>query len=546
VTGVGRGSVIDAVSDAERREFLARGWWTTESLGDRVRRWAATVPDRPAYLTADRSLTWAAYDAAADRAAQQLVGLGLARGERVAVYLPEGPEQHIAYLALERAGLVIVGIPARAGERELRHLVERTQAELVITAEQLRGRSAREIAAAVRTAGPYHGVLSGEELTLCRPDGSPVEVAPGDLAGRAMRSDELWLLNSTSGTTGLPKCVQQTQNRWHYLLTTAIDAAGLGADDVLMSLVPGPFGFGLWSGHFAPAELGVPCVLQERFDAEAALRAVAEHRVTVLACVTTQFQLMLASPALAGLDLSSLRVLYTGGEAVPADRAREWERRTGSTVLQFYGSNEIGPFSCTRLSDPPQLRLGTVGRLVPGLDCRLYDEAGRDITASGGPGQPGGRSPGSAGGGYWGDDVANAELFSADGHVLMPDLITLDDDGYVRIAGRKSDIIIRGGKNISAAAVEADVARHPAVEMAAALPVPDETFGERVCAVVSLRASHAGLTLAELVAFLAAEGVSKEYLPEYLVVLPELPQSMGGKVAKAELRARLPELLAQL
>jgi acyl-CoA synthetase len=528
--------------------YVANGWWSTRPLGDLVRQRAQESPDAAAYLGTE-SLSWGQYDAAADRVAGQLAALGPARGARVAVFLPDGPALHMVYLACERAGLVVVGIPERAGDRELAHLVARTAASLLVCPETARERTAAQIAEAVRRGGAQldRHVVVGADWTVTAYDAAGEAVATDASAtvaveGRGLRADELWLLNSTSGTTGLPKCVRQTQNRWLYLLSLARDAARLDGDDVLMSLVPGPFGFGLWTAHFAPAVLGVPCVLQPRFDAGAALRAAAEHSVTVLACVTTQFQLMLRSPALADVDLTALRVLYTGGEAVPPESAREWERRTGSTVLQFYGSNEIGPFSCTRLDDPEPLRLTTVGRLAAGLDYRIYDEAGEDVTSGGGPGQPGGRGPGGYGGGYWDDPAADAELFTDDGYLLMPDVVTVDADGYVRIAGRKSDIIIRGGKNISAASVEADVGRHPAIELVAALPVPDPVFGERVCAVVVLR-DGASLELPELVAFLAEQGVSKECFPEYLAVVDELPQSMGGKVAKRELRQRLPELL---
>jgi acyl-CoA synthetase len=123
--------------------------------------------------------------------------------------------------------------------------------------------------------------------------------------------------------------------------------------------------------------------------------------------------------------------------------------------------------------------------------------------------------------------------------------VTIDAEGYVRIEGRKSDIIIRGGKNISAAGVEADVGAHPAVDMVVALPVPDPVFGERVCVVVSLRASAKSLDLTELVKFLTQRGVSKENFPEHLVLVDDMPQSIGGKIAKNELKARLPELLGR-
>jgi acyl-CoA synthetase len=385
--------------------------------------------------------------------------------------------------------------------------------------------------------------------------------------------DDLWLLNSTSGTTGVPKVVEQTQRKWLYLAWQAIAAAELTADDVIMSVVPSPFGYGLWTAHMLPAILGIPCVLRERFDPAQALRAAAGrratlpgHRVTVLACVTTQLRLMLASPLLDELDWSALRVTYTGGERTPPEVIRDWERCTGSTVLQFYGSNEFGGFSGTTLADPPEARLATAGRVLPGTKYRLYDEEGADITATGGPGQPGGlgRSVGagrvvgrgrlvgetrsgkrSVTSGYYDDPAANAELYHADGYQLLPDLVTVDADGYVRVAGRKADIIIRGGKNISAAAVEAEVAAHPDVSQVAAVAVPDKTFGERVCAAVTLREPGTELTVRSLSEFLTGRGVSKEHFPEYVVVLEELPVSLGGKVARTALRAEVLEALGR-
>jgi acyl-CoA synthetase len=241
-------------------------------------------------------------------------------------------------------------------------------------------------------------------------------------------------------------------------------------------------------------------------------------------------------------------VLYAGGERIPPDRAREWERRTGSAVLQFYGSNEIGPFSCTSLADDEERRLGSVGRVVPGTEYRLYDDRGQDITASGGPGgpsgpgQPAGRGPGVFGG-YWDDDRANAELFRPGGYLLLPDLVTVDEAGYVRIVGRKADLIIRGGKNISAASVEAEVGAHPDVDLVAAIAVPDPVFGERVCVVVTVREPGRNLSLDDIRVFLAGRGVGKEYFPEYLFVVDEMPQSAGGKIAKNELRSWLEERL---
>src|SRR4029077_8808650 len=183
-------------------------------------------------------------------------------------------------------------------------------------------------------------------------------------------------------------------------------------------------------------------------------------------------------------------ILFTGGEMVPYERAREFEERTGAAVLQFYGSNETGALSATTPDDPPALRLRTAGRVIPEMRVRLLDpDTDADITATGGPGVPAGNGP-TLCLGYWDDAAANAELWTEDGWMRMGDLCRIDADGYLTVVGRTSDVIIRGGKNISAAEVEAEVATHAAVVLVAAVPMRDPLFGERVCVYVQLRPEH--------------------------------------------------------
>jgi acyl-CoA synthetase len=354
----------------------------------------------------------------------------------------------------------------------------------------------------------------------------------GDSSGRALGPSELWLLNSTSGTTGLPKCVMQTINRWAYFHRKAVEFGGLTPDDVWMSLVPAPFGFGLWTSHVSPTLLGAPCVVQSRFDAGAAAEAIEANGVTVLAAVSSQFVMLL--DAAGDHDLTSLRVLFTGGEAISAVRAREFEQRTGCRVLNFYGSNETGVLSGTRAEDPLERRITTGGRVIPEMEVRLYDLEGRRIPGDRGEGRPACKGPATTLG-YWDDDAANRELFTDDGWMFMGDVVRIDDDGWLAVVARTADFIIRGGKNISAPAVEEEVATHPAVVLAAAVAGPDERLGERVGVFVELRPG-AALDLPALTAHLAERGVSKEWWPERLWVLPELPRSSGGKVAKSELK----------
>lgn len=530
------------VDDARTRRYHRAGWWDPRTVSELVAEHAEQRGDQPAYIASDTVITWARYHELGDEIARLLVGCGIATGERVGLLLPDTAAFHAALLGTERAGLIAVGIGIRAGDAEIAHLLRRTGARVIITTSEHRGRDMLDVPRALSAHGvePAYQVAlpvdappairelaSGEWIT-------PGQPRPADLASRALGADELWALNSTSGTTGLPKCVTQNQNRWKYFSRLAIDSGGLNADDVFCGVVPAPLGFGLWSAHFCPTLLGAPTVVLERFDVEEMVRLIAAERVTVLAAVSTQVRMLLNSTAAWQADLSSLRVLYTGGEAIPVNAAAEFERRTGAVVLNFFGSNETGALSHTSATDSLDQRLRTGGRVIPEMDVRLYDDAGNDVTGTGGPGQPGGDGPLLCGG-YYADEAATDELYTHDGHMLMGDVVTVDEQGYLRLVGRKSDIIIRGGKNISAAEVEEAVGAHPDVELAAVVAVPDDTYGERACAVVSV-VPGAEVSLADVTEHMGAAGLSKELFPEYLLVVAELPRTSGDKVAKREVR----------
>jgi acyl-CoA synthetase len=510
--------------------YRAAGWWGDLTLSSRVAELAQAKPDADAYVTPEGRFSWLQYDQAGNRIAAEILARGLPPGSRVAVILPDGPAVHAALLGVERAGMVAVGIGARAGIAEIAHLLKRTGAGLLIAHDRMRDQSIAELVAAVRGQGaPLSQWLAVPDL-VAHPEW--IGASPVDTAGFPEGDpDSLFLINSTSGTTGMPKCVMHTQNRWFYFHKLAAEAGRFGEDEVFMGAVPAPFGFGLWTAHFSPTALGVPTVVLPRFDAGVALDLIERERVTVLCCVSTQFIMLLNEQAERPRDLSSLRSMFTGGEAVPYKRAAEFEEVTGAAVLQFYGSNETGALSRTTASDSREHRLKTAGRIIDEMEVRLFDPAtGAEVEGSG---QPACRGPATCLG-YWDDDEANAKLFTADGWMLMGDIVDVDADGYLRVVGRTSEFIIRGGKNLSAPAIEAEVATHPAVALVAAVPAPDPVFGERVCVYVVPRAGQE-LTLDQLTAHLSERGVSREWFPEYLVLMDELPRSSGGKVAKGAL-----------
>ncbi len=517
--------VSPAFTAQDAARFRAAGWWSDSTLSDAVRRNAGRLPDRAAYVDhPGMLLTWREFDCAASALADQLAGVGVAPGDRVGVWHGDSAAIHVLFVAVERCGAVVVGIGARAGTREVAQILRSSRPKILISDQQHSG-----AAAGVAADAPVSLLTLGHEADALRLNtgAGPKTVGVESQLG----ADDVFLINSTSGTTGLPKCVVHTQNRWYYFHQKAVANGLLTPDDIFLPVIPMPFGFGIWTSHTTPIYLGATAVILQRFTTRAACEAIVRHNATVLCCVSTQLTMLIADTACREYDLTSLRVVFAGGEALPYRPAAEFEELTGAKILQFYGSNETGLLSGTTLDDPPQRRLRTGGRIVPEMSVRLFD-GDQDVTDTG-RGQPACRGPATSLGYLGGTD--HDKLFTRDGWMRMGDICEIDADGYLSVTGRTSDFILRGGKNISAAQVEDAVTTHPAIAVAAAVAMPDPVFGEKVCVYTELADSHT-IELPELVEHLLALGVSKELLPERLIVVGELPRSSGGKIAKGKLR----------
>lgn len=512
------------------------------SVGELVRTWATVRPDLAAFVTATGTTTWREYDALADAIARE-VAAATEPGARVAVVLPDTAGVHAALCGCFRAGRVAAATGVRSGVREVAHMMNRTDAAVLVTAESLRGRSWRALVADLRVhdVDPHTvvlvddvaGTVTAHRLRAGAGSGGGGGAA-GAIADELFTTSEVTILNSTSGTTGLPKVVAHTERKWVEFAREAMIGGRITSADVVCSMVPAPFGFGLWSAHFLPALLGVPTVATARFDVDEMAMLIEREKVTVLCCVSTQFRMLLRSDAMRRHDLSSLRVLYTGGEPVPYDDARAFEERTGATVLQFYGSNEAGGVTHTTVDDDIDTRLRTCGRPVGSVQIRLLDEAGAECVGPVRRGRPAVRGP-LLSAGYWEDPAANRELYTDGGWMLLGDIVEIDDRGRLRVVGRTADFVIRGGKNISVLEIEDLVRGHTAVSDVAVVGVPDDIYGERVCAVVAL-AADSRLDTDSLAEWLRSRGVTTEYLPEYVVTVDRLAVGAGGKTDRRAAR----------
>ncbi len=511
------------------------------SISAIVRQWAAVQPLAPAFITPSSRSSWSDYNDCADLIASALTQTD--QSNPVAIYLPDTMIFHAALCGAFRAGRVSVGIGARSGIAEVAHLMDQANCRSLITNREVVDGADGNWLSRLWNLGaePRTVIIADEtgdvEIRVTTRDGYDQIVFNKDWfapMGEPFTIDDISMLNCTSGTTGLPKLVCQHEARWIEFSKHAVLAGHLTGADIVCGVIPAPFGFGLWTSHFAPAFLGVPTVCMERFSVDTMIELLDLERVTVLACVSTQFKMLLRSEMAAKADLGSLRVMFSGGEAVPFSEALAFEKRTGAAVLQFYGSNESGAVSYTTVDDDPEVRLKTCGHVIEEMNVKVFDDEGNEVKGRIRRGQPGVFGP-LMSKGYWNDDEANRELRSPEGWVLLGDVVEIDETGLVRVVGRKADIIIRGGKNISAVEVEEKISSHPLVAMVSVVGITDAIFGEKVCAVIVPQDGKV-LTLSELVAWLADQGITPEYFPEFVITTDRLPTGSGGKIAKGEVR----------
>jgi len=299
-------------------------------------------------------------------------------------------------------------------------------------------------------------------------------------------------------------------------------------------LMPSPLTHisGIVHALLVPAVFGTASVLMERWNAGEALALIAAERVTYMVGAPTFLRELAQHPA----ATRALRLFSCGGADVDPTLVREAAARLGCVAKRVYGSTEFPTVTTTGPDDPPERRIDSEGRPIGANEIRLVDEDGEPV-ATGSEGEILARGPECFLG--YGDAALDAEAFTPDGWFRTGDLGTLDTAGYLRITGRRKDIIIRKGENISAREVEDLIAAHPAVAEVAVVGLPDAAAGEIVCAVVRARPSTRPPSLAELAAHLTALGLSRRKLPERLEVVEDLPRTASGKILKRALRDRL-------
>ncbi len=529
-------------------ELVARyqrsGHWGSETFDAILAGRAAAHPDRVAIVDRGRRVTYGELKTRVDRVAAGLGALGIGAGDVVTIQLPNWAEFAYVFFALERLGAVANQIGPDFRSREVDYILRFSESRAFVCPASFKGFDYVKMIGELRPGLPDLEavcVLGGP-----RPDGSTRGVVSLDALledagaapprGAGQGANDVMRMAFTSGTTGNPKGVVHSHNTTLSTCRTLNADMRVAADEVFLVYLP----LGLNWGYLTLVQAvmaGARAVLLDQFSARAALELIQRERVTYIPTAPASIIAMLNEPELGRFDLSSLRVVITGGASCPIETIREFRARMHGHLVELYGMLETGFHTYTRLGDDPEAVTGTVGTVSSGLGLRLIDDSGRDV-AAGAEGEIAAQGP-SVHLGYHKNPTANAELFTADGWFRTGDLGQFDAAGNVKIVGRLKEMINRGGKKFFPREIEEILYTHPKILHAAIVGVPDPRLGERNCLCVIPRPGQA-LTLDEVVGYLK-DGVATYKLPETIEVFDELPFTPTGKIQRHVLVRRVLE-----
>jgi 2,3-dihydroxybenzoate-AMP ligase len=522
------------------RRYRERGYWTDQSLAQEFKPVFERFAGRVALIDRDRSITYAELDRLSDNLALNLLAIGLEPLDRMVVQLPNVAEFVVLHFALQKIGCIPIMALATHRYAEISQFASLSGAIACVTPDRLGEFDYAEMLDRVRRqnprlrygiilGAPRPGLLSLSELiakpaVLSEPMLSKIQIDPTDPA----------VFQLSGGTTGIPKLIPRTHNDYAYNSKIAASVCGVQDDSVLLVVLP--------IAHNLPLACpgvqgflfhGARVVISTSTKPEDMCALIEKHGVTHVKVVPALLIRLLHDAAVARHDLSSLRVIQSGGQCLQPEVRLLAKRLIPSAFVQENFGMSEGLLMFVRLDDPEDVCLETVGRPVCSDDeVRLLDDDDNQVPF-GEIGELCCRGPYTLRG-YFGVPEYNGRAFTPDGFYRSGDLMRQHRSGNYIVEGRKKDLINRGGEKISAEEIENLILSHPSVMDVACIPVPDPALGERMCACVLLR-ENASLGFDELNRFLLGKEIAKYKLPERLEILPDFPLSTFGKVSKKKL-----------
>ena len=534
-------------NEQRRAAYRQQGLWGDASLADYWQQTARAMPDKIAVVdNHGASYTYSALDHAASCLANWMLAKGIESGDRIAFQLPGWCEFTVIYLACLKIGAVSVPLLPSWREAELVWVLNKCQAKMFFAPTLFKQTRPVDLILPLQNQLPQLQQIVGvDKLAPATSSLSLSQIIADNTSlttAITTHGDELAAVLFTSGTEGLPKGVMLTHNNILASERAYCARLNLTWQDVFM--MPAPLGHatGFLHGVTAPFLIGARSVLLDIFTPDACLALLEQQRCTCMLGATPfvydLLNLLEKQPA----DLSALRFFLCGGTTIPKKVARECQQR-GIKLLSVYGSTESSPHAVVNLDDPLSRFMHTDGYAAAGVEIKVVDDAHKTLPP-GCEGEEASRGP-NVFMGYFDEPELTARALDEEGWYYSGDLCRMDEAGYIKITGRKKDIIVRGGENISSREVEDILLQHPKIHDACVVAMPDERLGERSCAYVVLKAPHHSLSLEDVVTFFSRKRVAKYKYPEHIVVIEKLPRTASGKIQKFLLRKDIMRRLTQ-
>ncbi|MFD0270857.1 AMP-binding protein [Streptomyces sp. NPDC127106] len=520
-----------------------------DTIGENLDRTVRRFPGRDALVEAatGRRWTYAEFAADVDALALGLLGLGIAKGDRVGIWAPNRAEWTLVQYATAKVGAILVTVNPAYRAHELEYVLRQSGMRMLVAADRFKASDYAGMIEEVRPRCPeleFTVLLDGPDWAALLERGRRGDPAELARVGAGLSPDDPVNIQYTSGTTGFPKGATLSH---HNILNNGYFVGELcryTEQDRVCIPVPYYHCFGMVMGNLACTSHGAAMVVPApSFDPAATLAAVEAERCTSLYGVPTMFIAELAVPGFAGYDLSTLRTGIMAGSPCPVEVMKEVIDRMGmAEVAICYGMTETSPVSTqTRADDSIERRVSTVGRVGPHLEVKVVDpQTGRTVPR-GEPGELCTRGY-SVMLGYWGEPERTAEAVDAARWMHTGDLAVMDDDGYLSITGRIKDMVIRGGENVYPREIEEFLHAHPDVLDVQVIGVPDAKYGEELMAWVRMRDGAAPLTAAAVRAYCDGR-LARFKIPRYVHVVEEFPMTVTGKIRKVEMREMAARLL---
>ncbi|MDZ7125083.1 short-chain-fatty-acid--CoA ligase (acyl-CoA synthetase) [Escherichia coli] len=534
-------------NEQRRAAYRQQGLWGDASLADYWQQTARAMPDKIAVVdNHGASYTYSALDHAASCLANWMLAKGIESGDRIAFQLPGWCEFTVIYLACLKIGAVSVPLLPSWREAELVWVLNKCQAKMFFAPTLFKQTRPVDLILPLQNQLPQLQQIVGvDKLAPATSSLSLSQIIADNTSlttAITTHGDELAAVLFTSGTEGLPKGVMLTHNNILASERAYCARLNLTWQDVFM--MPAPLGHatGFLHGVTAPFLIGARSVLLDIFTPDACLALLEQQRCTCMLGATPFVYDLLNVLEKQPADLSALRFFLCGGTTIPKKVARECQQR-GIKLLSVYGSTESSPHAVVNLDDPLSRFMHTDGYAAAGVEIKVVDDA-RKTLPPGCEGEEASRGP-NVFMGYFDEPELTARALDEEGWYYSGDLCRMDETGYIKITGRKKDIIVRGGENISSREVEDILLQHPKIHDACVVAMSDERLGERSCAYVVLKAPHHSLSLEEVVAFFSRKRVAKYKYPEHIVVIEKLPRTTSGKIQKFLLRKDIMRRLTQ-